>query len=87
MSVSNIGEIEKRVDAIASKPAGAELPDDARSVVRQLLDALEAGSVRAAAKDRVTGEWRAVPWVKRGILLGFRVGGMIDMSIRSSTDD
>jgi 2,3,4,5-tetrahydropyridine-2-carboxylate N-succinyltransferase len=85
--VSNIGEIEKRVDAIASKPAGAELPDDARSVVRQLLDALEAGSVRAAAKDRVTGEWRAVPWVKRGILLGFRVGGMIDMSIRSSTDD
>ena len=87
MSVSNIGEIEKRVDAIASKPAGAELPDDARSVVRQLLEALEAGSVRAAAKDRVTGEWRAVPWVKRGILLGFRVGGMIDMSIRSSTDD
>jgi 2,3,4,5-tetrahydropyridine-2,6-dicarboxylate N-succinyltransferase len=85
--VSSVREIEKRVDALASTPAGTQLPEDARSVVRRLLDALEAGSVRAAEKDTATGEWRAVPWVKRGILLGFRVGGMIDMSIRSSNDD
>jgi 2,3,4,5-tetrahydropyridine-2-carboxylate N-succinyltransferase len=85
--VSGIREIEKRVDALASTPAGTQLPEDARSVVRRLLDALEAGSVRSAEKDRATGEWRAVPWVKRGILLGFRVGGMIDMSIRSSNED
>ncbi|HEX9382506.1 MAG TPA: 2,3,4,5-tetrahydropyridine-2,6-dicarboxylate N-succinyltransferase, partial [Gemmatimonadaceae bacterium] len=72
---------------LASTPPGTQLPEDARSVVRRLLDALEAGSVRAAEKDPATGEWRAVPWVKRGILLGFRVGGMIDMSIRSSNED
>ena len=87
MSVSSTREIEKRVDALASTPAGTQLPEDARSVVRRLLDALEAGTVRAAEKDPATGEWRAVPWVKRGILLGFRVGGMIDMSIRSSNED
>jgi 2,3,4,5-tetrahydropyridine-2,6-dicarboxylate N-succinyltransferase len=87
LSVSSTREIEKRVDALASTPPGTQLPEDARSVVRRLLDALEAGSVRAAEKDPATGEWRAVPWVKRGILLGFRVGGMIDMSIRSSNDD
>ena len=87
MSVSSIREIEKRVDALASTPASTQLPEDARSVVRRLLDALEAGSIRAAEKDPATGEWRAVPWVKRGILLGFRVGGMIDMSIRSSNED
>lgn len=87
MSVSSTREIEKRVDALASTPAGTQLPEDARSVVRRLLDALEAGSVRSAEKDPATGEWRAVPWVKRGILLGFRVGGMIDMSIRSSNED
>ena len=87
MSVSSIREIEKRVDALASTPAGTQLPEDARGVVRRLLDALEAGSVRSAEKDPATGEWRAVPWVKRGILLGFRVGGMIDMSIRSSNED
>jgi len=85
--VSDIREIEKRVDALASTPAGARLPDDARTIVRHLLDALEAGSVRAAERDPATGEWRAVLWVKRGILLGFRVGGMIDMSIRSSDGD
>jgi 2,3,4,5-tetrahydropyridine-2,6-dicarboxylate N-succinyltransferase len=87
VSVSSIQEIEKRVDALASTPASTQLPKDARNVVRRLLDALEAGSVRAAEKDPATGEWRAVPWVKRGILLGFRVGGMIDMSIRSSNED
>jgi len=87
VSVSSTREIEKRVDALASTPAGTQLPEDARSVVRRLLDALEAGSVRAAEKDPATGDWRAVPWVKRGILLGFRVGGMIDMSIRSSNED
>jgi 2,3,4,5-tetrahydropyridine-2-carboxylate N-succinyltransferase len=85
--VSSILELEKRVDALASTPANTQLPEDARRVVRRLLDALEAGSVRAAEKDPATGEWRAVPWVKRGILLGFRVGGMIDMSIRSSNED
>ncbi len=87
MSVSATREIEKRVDALASTPPGTQLPEDARSVVRRLLDALEAGSVRAAEKDPATGEWHAVLWVKRGILLGFRVGGMIDMSIQSSNED
>ena len=87
MSESGLREIERRIDALAATPAGAELPQDARSVVRKLLDALEAGSVRAAQKDRASGEWRAVPWVKRGILLGFRVGGMIDMSITGGNND
>lgn len=81
MTVSDIHELEKRVDALAATPAGSQLAEDARSIVRQLLDALEEGRVRAAEKDAATSEWRAVPWVKRGILLGFRVGGMTDMSI------
>jgi len=33
------------------------------------LDALEAGEVRAARQD--DGEWEAVEWVKRGVLLNF----------------
>ena len=27
-----------------------------------------------------SGEWSAVPWVKRGILLGFQIGTLVDMS-------
>jgi len=87
VSPSHLREIEKEVDAFASTPHGAELPEDARRVVRTLLDALEDGSVRAAEKDAATGEWRAVPWVKRGILLGFRIGNIVDMSLASGNDD
>jgi 2,3,4,5-tetrahydropyridine-2-carboxylate N-succinyltransferase len=83
VSGSGVNDIEKRIYALAATPAAARLPEDTRAVVSQLLDALESGIVRAAEKDPTTGEWRAVPWVKRGILLGFRVGGIIDMSIRS----
>jgi 2,3,4,5-tetrahydropyridine-2-carboxylate N-succinyltransferase len=83
---SKLREIEKRIDALSALPADAKLPDDARKVVETLLDALEAGSVRAAQKDQ-SSVWRAVPWVKRGILLGFRVGGIIDMSIRAQSND
>ena len=87
MSASGLRDLERRIDALAATPAGAELPEDARSVVGQLLDALEAGTARAAQKDQTSGEWRAVPWVKRGILLGFRVGGIIDMSITGGNND
>ncbi|MBV9879415.1 MAG: 2,3,4,5-tetrahydropyridine-2,6-dicarboxylate N-succinyltransferase [Gemmatirosa sp.] len=47
--------------------------------VEQLLTALEQGQVRAAERD-ADGNWRAVPWVKRGILLAFRLGRITDMS-------
>lgn len=48
-------------------------------VLSALLDALEAGEVRSAEPD-ADGAWRAVEWVKRGILLGFRLGAVVDMS-------
>jgi len=69
-----------RVDALAATPSGLPLPAEAGDVVRELLDALELGAVRAAECD-AAGRWHAVPWVKRGILLGFRAGAMTDMSI------
>jgi len=74
-------ELEKRIDSLAATPSGSPLPEEARSLVRRLLDALEAGEVRAAVKDQASGDWRAVPWVKRGILLGFRAGEIVDMSL------
>ncbi|MEO8909178.1 MAG: 2,3,4,5-tetrahydropyridine-2,6-dicarboxylate N-succinyltransferase [Gemmatimonadaceae bacterium] len=80
------GALERRIDALAATPAGSLLAKDAREVIERLLDALESGAVRAAERDPASGTWRAVPWVKRGILLGFRAGAMIDMSIRSVSD-
>jgi len=80
MSPASHAELEKRIESFAATPAGADLPRDTRDAVGQLLEALEAGTVRAAVRDPESGDWRAVPWVKRGILLGFRVGQITDMS-------
>lgn len=71
--------LEARIDAISAIPAGGPLPDDAGAVVEQLLTALEQGTLRAAVRG-ADGQWSAVPWVKRGILLGFRFGRMLDMT-------
>ena len=64
----------------AETPSGDDLPHDAEHVVDALLGALERGAVRAAERGG-DGTWRAVPWVKRGILLGFRIGRVVDMSM------
>jgi 2,3,4,5-tetrahydropyridine-2,6-dicarboxylate N-succinyltransferase len=62
-------------------PAGprpdAPLIDEARDAVAELISALETGEVRAAEPDgTAAGGWRANPWVKAGILLGFRLPGL-----------
>jgi 2,3,4,5-tetrahydropyridine-2,6-dicarboxylate N-succinyltransferase len=44
--------------------------------------ALNEGRVRSAEPDSSTHTgWRVNPWVKKGVLLGFRMGVIVDMSI------
>ena len=64
-------ELRDRVQAHFAAGDGAD-PAEARRTVRDLLDALEAGQVRAAEPG--PDGWVAVPWVKEGILLAFRHG-------------
>jgi len=52
---------------------------DDREVFESFKQALRKGEIRAAEKDS-DGNWHTNAWVKQGILLGFRMGGMIDMS-------
>jgi 2,3,4,5-tetrahydropyridine-2,6-dicarboxylate N-succinyltransferase len=70
-------DLSRRIESHASTPAGQPLPADAGSAVEELLGALEAGRIRAAERG-ADNQWRAVPWVKRGILLGFRVGQLAE---------
>ncbi len=45
-------------------------------------DALNSGAVRAAEPDAsARSGWKVNSWVKKGILLGFRMGVLSDMSI------
>ena len=72
-------ELEQRIAACEPPDPSTPLPAAASSVVEHLLVALERGDVRAAERA-ADGTWHAVPWVKRGILLAFRAGRMVDMS-------
>jgi 2,3,4,5-tetrahydropyridine-2-carboxylate N-succinyltransferase len=47
----------------------------------ELRAALESGQARAASPDAAsTTGWRVNAWVKQGILLGFRLGALVDCS-------
>jgi 2,3,4,5-tetrahydropyridine-2-carboxylate N-succinyltransferase len=69
-------DLSARIEQYASTPAGQPLPGDVESLIADLLAALERGEIRSAERGE-DGTWRAVPWVKRGILLGFRAGHLV----------
>ena len=70
-------EIEKLFD---DKPSA--YTDGDFFLFQQFKDALNAGEIRAAEPDaRAKSGWRVNGWVKKGILLGFRMGAVVDMSI------
>ena len=53
-----------------------------RRLFYEFQDALNEGRVRAAETDAASATgWRVNAWVKKGILLGFRMGVVIDMSV------
>jgi len=70
-------EIEQIYD---NKPA-AYTPEHF-ALFERFKDALNRGEIRAAEPDsNEASGWRVNGWVKKGILVGFRLGGIVDMSI------
>src|SRR5262249_30797511 len=53
-------------------------PSDARRTFVDFRDRLTRGEVRAA--EKIDGHWTVNAWVKHGILLGFRLGELKEMS-------
>ena len=86
MTTALQSSLADRIETLAAIPSGAALPPDAEGVVGQLLGALERGDVRSAERGS-DGTWNAVAWVKRGILLGFRVGRVVAMSGEGQSDE
>ena len=74
-------QLEKAIERhFAAGPAAIGDPD-AMTAFLALRSAIESGEVRAASPDAAspTG-WRVNAWVKRGILLGFRLGALEEMA-------
>src|SRR5438128_5828144 len=73
--------LESDINALAAAGAAADR-DAARAAFARLRAVLSSGAVRAAEPDRSSPlGWRVNTWVKQGILLGFRFGDTVDVSM------
>jgi 2,3,4,5-tetrahydropyridine-2-carboxylate N-succinyltransferase len=70
--------LRKQIEELAARSTGKYSETDFE-LFAQFKDALNRGEVRAAERDEA-GKWHTHAWVKRGILLGFRMGSIVDMS-------
>ena len=72
--------LQDQIERYFAAGAAAVGEDDAMAAFLHLRTELEAGALRAAEPDAgaPTG-WRVNAWVKRGILLGFRLGALREM--------
>jgi 2,3,4,5-tetrahydropyridine-2,6-dicarboxylate N-succinyltransferase len=52
------------------------------ALFQRFKQALNAGEIRSAEpSSEARSGWRVNPWVKKGVLLGFRMGAVVDMSV------
>jgi 2,3,4,5-tetrahydropyridine-2,6-dicarboxylate N-succinyltransferase len=73
--------LPQQIERLFDEPPG-QYNETHFELFREFKSALNRGEVRAAEPDAgsPTG-WRVNAWVKKGILLGFRMGAVVDMSI------
>jgi 2,3,4,5-tetrahydropyridine-2,6-dicarboxylate N-succinyltransferase len=75
--VSGPGGLAEQIESLFALPAEA-LGASAREVFEAFLASLERGDIRAAEPGR--DGWVVNGWVKKGILLGFRLGKVVEMA-------
>ncbi len=74
-------ELKEKIEGLTGK---TEFTADDRKTFEEFKAALRSGEIRSAEKG-ADGNWHANAWVKQGILLGFRMGQMVEMSQPSET--
>jgi 2,3,4,5-tetrahydropyridine-2-carboxylate N-succinyltransferase len=74
--------LREQIEALAAR-SDNEFTRDDRAVFDELKRALNRGEVRAAERAE-NGKWTVNMWVKQGLLLGFRMGAITDMSTGES---
>ena len=70
--------LREEIEQLATREAG-EYSADEFALFAEFKAALNRGEIRAAERD-AGGRWQANTWVKRGSLLGFRMGSLVEMS-------
>jgi 2,3,4,5-tetrahydropyridine-2-carboxylate N-succinyltransferase len=73
--------LQEKIEQLFAK---TEFTAEDRAVYEDFKTALRKGEIRSAEKDG-NNNWHANTWVKQGILLGFRMGKMEEMSLPTET--
>ena len=74
--------LREQIEALAARES-SEFSREDRTVFEEFKQALNRGEVRAAEKS-ADGHWIVNSWVKQGLLLGFRMGAIVDVSTGES---
>jgi len=76
----DITQFRRNIERLFDIPT-AQLPPEAGAIFQEFKSLLNTGAIRAA--ERTASGWQANAWVKQGILIGFRLGKLVDMSINA----
>jgi 2,3,4,5-tetrahydropyridine-2-carboxylate N-succinyltransferase len=81
LQAEDLARLQADIETLYGDPPSAYRPEDL-DLFERFKAALNRGEIRAAEPDAgsPTG-WRVNPWVKQGILAGFRMGEIVDMSV------
>lgn len=79
MQTDTYATLRQRIEMLAAQPTEQLDLEAAREAFEMLLEGLNQGTIRAATPD-ASGRWITHAWVKQGILLGFRIGQLVDYS-------
>ncbi len=74
--------LREAIEAISSRH-GSQFSAEDRAIFDEFKDELNRGEIRAAERQP-DGRWNVNAWVKQGILVGFRMGQLIEMSPSST---
>ncbi len=73
--------LQQKIEELYNLPA-SELNDEARIIFEEFKVKVNSGEIRSA--EKVGDSWKVNLWVKKGILVGFRLGKLVDLSINEN---
>ncbi|KAA3595750.1 MAG: 2,3,4,5-tetrahydropyridine-2,6-dicarboxylate N-succinyltransferase [Calditrichaeota bacterium] len=73
--------LQQKIEELYNLPA-SELNDEARIIFEEFKAKVNSGEIRAA--EKIGDSWQVNLWVKKGILIGFRLGKLVDLSINEN---
>jgi 2,3,4,5-tetrahydropyridine-2,6-dicarboxylate N-succinyltransferase len=74
-----MSSLKSSIERLAAQGEVEHNPE-ARRTFLEFRDQLTQGKIRAAEKTKKDGRWTVNAWVKQGILLGFRLGELADLT-------